>query len=371
MNQTLRRYVVNSVKSALARLPRSVQVRLFCELAWLLSDRADEVIGLMPSMPGAQQALDHAAENLRTQAAKILAPVLTRLPRAQQVEIFQQLAGVLDVPAAEVAGRNGTLAGYLDDGGVFVPYLCDRSWFWNAIEFINSVFYGRAGGTFIDIGANIGAVVVPIAKANPSVDCFAFEPEANNFLALTHNIARNGVSNNVKAYELALAEADGAVTFELADTNFGDHRLRKPGAGTARFNEEVRATIEVSARRLDDVLAAHALAPPLVVKIDVQGAELMVLAGGQTILRAADVLVIEYWPYGMRRLGSEPRQFLETFSQIFSFAAQVKEHAIGAADFLPFPAMVAELEAFADNSDTAHLNLVLTKRPIVAPDSSG
>lgn len=366
MFNTVRRQLKYSIVSTLARLPVSMQVRLFGELAQLLSSRPAEVVGLMSRLPSAQRALLRAVENLGAQASEITEPALKRLSRAQQISLFRELAQALDVPAVETIGRNGTLIGYLDDDGVFIPYLCDRSWFWNAIEFINSFFCSCPYGTFIDVGANIGAVVVPVAKANPSIECFAFEPAPNNFLALSHNIARNGVTKNVKAYETALADVDGAVTFELDGTNFGDHRVRRCAGGAAMFDEETRRTIEVRARRLDGILNPSELAHPLVVKIDVQGAELMVLAGGNSILEAADVLIVEYWPYGLRRLGGEPRQFLEVFSQIFPLAAYVTERAIRADDFVRFSAMLAELEDFAGRSGTAHLNLVLAKRPIAA-----
>ena len=394
-----RHYAKKSVVSTLRRLPESIQLRLTCQLGVLLGDRAGEAIRvLLARLPAADRALllqeaagdldkcgietiapilerlpgneravllQRLAAGLDAQAADVLRPVFARLSRAENVSIFQELVPILDVSAVEACGRNGRLTGYLQDEGIFLPYLRDRSWFWNAVEIINAIFAGRRRGTFLDIGANIGAVVVPIARSNPSVDCIAFEPESNNFVALTHNIARNGVSKNTKAYETALGEADGPVTFELADANFGDHRVRKSASsGTPMFNEEVRATVQVGSRRLDGVLALHELARPIVAKIDVQGAELMVLAGGETILREAELLVVEYWPYGMRRLGSDPMEFLRAFSGIFPFAARVAEQPIARSDFVPFAAMRAELEAFAEKRSTMHLNLALTRRPI-------
>jgi len=297
--------------------------------------------------------------------AEILGPVFECLPRSENVSMFQRLAGVLEVSAAEASGPNGRLTGYFKDEGVFLPYLVDRSWFWNAVELINSIFRSHAGGTFIDIGANIGAVVVPVARANPLVDCFAFEPEPNNFSALANNIARNRVSKNVKAYEVALADSEGTLEFELSDSNFGDHRVRKSeSVGTSMFDEEGRATIEIEARRLDSVVILGELAQPIVVKIDVQGAEPMVLAGGETILRESKMLLIEYWPYGMRRPGKDPVQLLHAISGTFPFVARVGEQSITWSDFVPFAVMRAELESFADKPTGMHLNLALIKRPL-------
>jgi hypothetical protein len=38
----------------------------------------------------------------------------------------------------------------------------------------------RGGGTYIDVGANIGLTIIPVAR-NPNVHCLAFEPEPVNF----------------------------------------------------------------------------------------------------------------------------------------------------------------------------------------------
>ena len=398
LRTTAKRYVKRSVLATLQRLPQSVQLRLCCELAVILGDQAAKVAPVfLARMPAADRVLPVQEEaekaqgvgldfctrilmtlpvgergnflrDLMAQAdakpADVLMSLFNDLPRLENVSIFQRLASILEVSAVEVCGANGRLTGYLRDEGVFLPYVRDRAWFWNAVEFINSIFVGRAGGTFLDIGANIGAVVVPIARANPSVDCFAFEPEPNNYLALMHNIARNQVANNVEAYQMALADTDGAVTFELSDSNFGDHRVRKAvrRVDAPVFGETGRATIEVGARRLDRVLIADELVRPIVGKIDVQGAEQMVLAGGEAVLREADLLIVEYWPYGMRRLGTDPAAFLNGFSKMFPFVTRLGEQPIAQSDFVPWAAMRADLDAFAEKRTWMHLNLALCKR---------
>ena len=392
----VRQYVKKSLISAMRRLPESVQLRLVsyvaaslgaapalrilmknasaADCALLVQERAgaasksaiEAAAAILELLPSAERAAlsQRLPVGRDTQTSAIPRRSFADLSRPENVATFQDLATILDVPAAEVSGRNGLLMGYLQDEGIFLPYLRDRTWFWNGIALIDGFFAGQSEGTFLDIGANIGAVVVPIAKANPLVDCFAFEPEPRNFIALTHNIARNGVGQNVEAYEMALAETDGAVTFELALSNFGDHRLRKAGSGgIPMFDEDARATIEVAAQSLCRALAGRELARPIIAKMDVQGAELMVLAGGESILRETELLVVEYWPYGMRRLGSDPAQFLTAFSAIFPLVARISEQAVSASDFVPFPALRAELEAFGRN-DAMHLNLALAKRPI-------
>jgi hypothetical protein len=43
-------------------------------------------------------------------------------------------------------------------------------------------------------------------------------------------------------------------------------------------------------------------AEPIAAKIDVQGAEPFVIAGGRNTLSRASLLSLEFWPYSMRRM---------------------------------------------------------------------
>jgi FkbM family methyltransferase len=304
------------------------------------------------------------AKHFEATGGKLFEPVLCHLPRGERMSLFRHLAQSLGIQAFEILGRNGVLAGFIQDEWLFGQYCKEQSYFWNAVEFIHSIFHGCAGGTYIDIGANIGAVLVPIAKKSPSIDCFAFEPEPNNYQMLTYNVARNGVAQNVKLFRVALVEEEGRLTFELDRTNFGDHRVRKIGAGkvTTLLNEDTRTTIEVQGNRLDHFLSAQELAHPLVIKIDVQGAEPFVFAGGTLVLREADIVFVEYWPYGLRRTGNEPVELLKKLTEFFSLAALVKDHeAIQVSDFVPIADILSEFKAFAEVDGISHMNLVLAR----------
>ena len=54
-------------------------------------------------------------------------------------------------------------------------------------------------------------------------------------------------------------------------------------------------------------------------KIDTQGAEPFVIAGGREVLSCVGLLAIEFSPYHMRNLGSDPDvvlDFLATFTRL-------------------------------------------------------
>jgi hypothetical protein len=91
--------------------------------------------------------------------------------------------------------------------------------------------------------------------------------------------------------------------FELSDTNFGDHRISMGGARAA--GNGARTIITVQADRLDSILDAADLPSPIVVKIDTQGAEGQVFAGGPELLGKAIAIVFEFWPSSMTRMGGD------------------------------------------------------------------
>lgn len=99
-------------------------------------------------------------------------------------------------------GDAGTIRGAVDDNSVLVKYAREHSWAPRERSLFKELFAER-GGTYLDIGANIGLTVIPIAQM-PQVECFAFEPEPNNFRYLSENIAVNCHNNNVRLLNLAL-----------------------------------------------------------------------------------------------------------------------------------------------------------------------
>jgi len=136
------------------------------------------------------------------------------------------------------------------------------------------------------------------------VRCFAFEPEPANFLNLKRNIATNCPADSVKLFQLALADTSGDLEFEVSP-RLGDQRVR--AAHSAPIEPDVRV-IKVGVARLDEVLPD--LEGRIAAKIDTQGAEPLVFAGGSNVLSRASLIVAEFWPWGMERLGREPSEML-------------------------------------------------------------
>jgi FkbM family methyltransferase len=190
-----------------------------------------------------------------------------------------------------------------------------------------------AGDLVVDVGANIGWYSVVFARlVGERGSVIAFEPHPRNYELLTNNIRRNGVDERVTVHQLALMDSDGAIAFELSPSNFGDHRIRFGGLPRSeeseQYEESRRSVISVSGTTLDNALRSSAARADIrkikLLKVDCQGSEIAILRGAATALSHAECLVSEYWPYGLRRAGHDPEEFLQIVANNFSRFARVR-----------------------------------------------
>ena len=142
----------------------------------------------------------------------------------------------------------------------------------------------KEGWACMDIGANIGYITLLMAHkvGNQGLVC-AFEPLPSNFSVLQENISLNGHNSNVCSECLALSDRSGTENFQFRSEVFtgGGSLVASDPAGV---NAEV-VTITVNTLSGDEYLARKTLSRPInFIKIDVEGAEGLVLAGLKTTL---------------------------------------------------------------------------------------
>jgi FkbM family methyltransferase len=139
------------------------------------------------------------------------------------------------------------------------------------------------GVNVIDIGANIGYYTVLTSELiGPEKRVFSFEPQARMVAKLRRNIELNA-QGNVEVFPFALADAPGTVTFHVpSEGNEGFGSMRANG----RF--DVMKTVEVATQRLDDVLSELGTPKIGLVKMDAEGAELLILRGATQLLSSPD-----------------------------------------------------------------------------------
>jgi len=157
--------------------------------------------------------------------------------------------------------------------------------------------------TLIDIGANIGTICIPAVCRGFARSAIAIEPEPRNFSVLTANIWLNGLSEKIRAHNVALgSESDRLLEFELSPDNSGDHRIRV-SSESGLYLESSRKIISVRSMRYDDVVGAADRGSQLI-WIDTQGYEGVVLQGAAGATSTRVPIVTEFWPYGMKRAAS-------------------------------------------------------------------
>jgi FkbM family methyltransferase len=157
-----------------------------------------------------------------------------------------------------------------------------------------------ADGVFVDVGANQGELTLVAARrTRPSTDgapsgrVLAFEPVREWFAHLEENVRLNGF-RHVTLVLAALADREGEREMFTAGE----------GAGGEAFNEGLSSFECSSARhvpvgrvrtlRLDDVVREELLERVDLVKLDVEGAERLVLDGAtETLARFHPMLLLE------------------------------------------------------------------------------
>lgn len=151
----------------------------------------------------------------------------------------------------------------------------------------------RKDMVYMDVGANAGEQVVFAAKRLPEGAVIAFEPVAALHARLAENVALNRFTN-VRAVRLALGDTPGAQPMFGSDEPEADGTTNE-GAGTLFPRDSHRRRLDTAAvERLDDWAAANGLERLDVLKIDVEGAELAVLRGGElTLRRFRPLLIVE------------------------------------------------------------------------------
>jgi FkbM family methyltransferase len=181
----------------------------------------------------------------------------------------------------------------------------------------------RPGMVVADVGANIGLLTLVMAWATgPSGQVIAFEPEAVPRANLEKMRHLNGLSW-VEVRDQAVGARAGQLTFHVSDI-IGHSSLY------ALPENEGSREIQVEVVRLDAVAPQGRMD---VVKIDVEGAELDVLAGmSGLIAKNSDLAIVaEFGPEHLKRVGQTPAQWFKAFADA-GFKAYIIDEATGAAE---------------------------------------
>jgi FkbM family methyltransferase len=160
------------------------------------------------------------------------------------------------------------------------------------------------GGTVVDAGANWGYFsLIAAALCGPSGTVVALEPDPRQFDALSRNVALNNF-NHVRLLRAAAAGSEGRLTllgYDDGEANRGVSRVAAP-----QDDRLSPRRFDVPAVTIDTVTAPWAAVD--LVKIDVEGAEDLVLDGMQDGLarRRYRAILIELHPGLLQARGVDP-----------------------------------------------------------------
>jgi FkbM family methyltransferase len=149
---------------------------------------------------------------------------------------------------------------------------------------------GSSFATVIDVGANAGQFTAAALHAWPHARVIAFEPLADA-AKLVADVA--GAARAVEVHQCALGAEDGEIEFFRHTHALSSSALRVSEAARPLPWAEELPGETVTLHRLDTVIAERRLVQPVLLKLDVQGFELEVLAGATATLAQVDAIVLE------------------------------------------------------------------------------
>lgn len=227
----------------------------------------------------------------------------------------------------------------------------------------------KEGDVVVDLGANIGYFTLLAAKlVGKKGKVYAFEPEPRNYQYLKRNIQLNGYDNTV-ALQKAVADKPGTVKLFICPYDTGHHTIQKyDGIQAYRpdFVNGKKEFVEVEQVRLDAFLRGKTTKIN-VIKMDVEGAEMLALAGMEQLIRENKnlIMLIEFFPLLIMEMGQSPENFARRLLEEFHFKMYVVEHDYSMKDRVPSEAQlrirsVDQLMSLCKERND-HFNLYLEK----------
>ncbi|HEX4707476.1 MAG TPA: FkbM family methyltransferase [Candidatus Udaeobacter sp.] len=145
--------------------------------------------------------------------------------------------------------------------------------------------------TVLDVGAHMGEFAQRIRTMLPNAELVCFEPLEEPFTKLTERFRGQP---NFRAVRYALGDKEGQC--EIHHNEYAPSSSLLPMAKLHKqsFTFAVKEKTEmIEVRRLSDVVRELNLRDPLLLKVDVQGFEDKVIAGGEDVVAGAKIIIIE------------------------------------------------------------------------------
>ena len=225
----------------------------------------------------------------------------------------------------------------------------------------------KPGDVVLDLGANIGYFTLLAARlVGERGRVYAFEPEPTNFRYLRKNIEMNNY-RNVFAYSKGVSNMSGKTRLFICPYDSGHHTINKPG-GIKKYRPDYDG--EIKEIEIDVVIADDFLKGKVekvdVIKIDIEGAEVLAFNGMKKILKGNQnvKIFLEFFPLLIQEMGDSPEEFIRQLQEDYKFTifAIARDYSINnvGEDYIKIQ-NYSQLAGLL-KGETDHTNLYLTRR---------
>ncbi len=200
----------------------------------------------------------------------------------------------------------------------------------------------KPGMTVLDVGSNLGIyALIGSDSVGAKGKVYAFEPVPENIAILRKNVEHNK-ARNVTIVTKALGEKRGQTKITLAKDSIGTHSIAaKPGSE--------KITIELET--IDNFVRDKKLSVDLI-KMDVEGYEGQVLAGGKKTIGKGVDLLLEFDTGMLRRSGTNTEDLAESLMKLYKNCFEIDERKSG----------LSRIKTSRQLASLANSNVLLTNR---------
>ena len=185
----------------------------------------------------------------------------------------------------------------------------------------------KPGSVCMDVGANLGEVTLHLAtRVGREGKVYAFEPVAGVHDRLSRHVERNGAGDVVETFRIALSNRTGTGMLHHADS-LADNQ----GIGSlVTVNADLINLQEVELVTLDEFVERSGIRRLDFMKIDIQGAEPLLLEGGRkTFSTLSPDLLIEVAPRELQSAGRNSRDLCVMLEELGYRLYRMNGHGIG------------------------------------------